>query len=214
VSNVNNTYLKNQWENVNMLEFAGKMYARVSDVLSPFVDFSAIPPEVLQRKAALGTRVHNAINQDIQGDFPVVGLQDQGYFQSFERWRSALNPVFLTTEKRMYCDEKMLTGCIDALIKLEGHDQHILVDWKTSAAESPITWPMQAMLYWYLLERTGIVVSQTALFIKLDRNGLLPKVYQYKLDSKFLGRCLQAVDDYWEEQNKNKNVALNSPESV
>jgi len=194
-----------------MLEFNGKMYARVSEVLGQFLDFSAIPPEVLKSKAALGTRIHNAIQQDIQGDFPVVSLQEHGYFQSFERWRSALKPVFLITEKRMYCHQKMLTGCIDALIKLEGHDQHILVDWKTSVSESPTTWPMQAMLYWYLLEQTGIIVSQNALFVKLDRNGGFPKVYQYKLDSKFLKNCLQEVDAYWE---KNKNVALNSSQTV
>jgi hypothetical protein len=211
MGNVNNYRIKNQSENANMLEFNGKMYARVSDVLGPFVDFSAIPPEVLQRKAALGTRVHDAINQDIQGNLPVIGLQDQGYFQSFERWRTALKPVFLITEKRMYCDHKMLTGCIDALIKLEGHDQHILVDWKTSVSESPTTWPMQAMLYWYLLDRTGIVVSKNVLFVKLDRDGGFPKVYQYKLDSNFLTTCLQAVDEYWE---KNKGVALNSTHLV
>lgn len=184
-----------------MMEHNGKVYARVSDILKPFVDFGDIDPLVLERKAALGTRVHDLIEDEIKGELPVVGLQEQGYFKSFELWNASLRPTFVMTEQRMYCDQKMITGRIDALVKLEGENEAILIDWKTSVAESPITWPMQAHLYYYLLEASGYTVGKRFLFVKLDRYGGLPKVFQYKFDSKVLSRCLQAIDQFWLTQN-------------
>ena len=185
-----------------MWEHNQKLYARVSDILKPFTDFGSIDPEVLKRKAALGTRVHEAIKQEIEGDLPVVGIHESGYFQSFELWRAAINPVFSESEKRYYCDAKMLTGCIDALIKIEGEKEAVLVDFKTSAQESPVTWPMQAHLYHYLLTESGKTVAPRFLFIKLDRFGGLPKVFQYKFDSNVRAKCLQAIDDFWKEATK------------
>jgi len=188
-----------------MLEHNGKVYARVSDIIKPFCTFGAIDKDVLERKASLGTSVHKLIQQEIDGELPIAGFQERAYFKSFELWRAAIKPVFVMTEKRIYCDHKMLTGCIDALIKLEGKDESILVDWKTSAAESPITWPMQAHLYHYLLTGQGIPVSDRFLFVKLDRFGGLPKVFQYRFDNRVFARCLQAIDDFWKI-----NVATNS----
>lgn len=187
-----------------MITHKGKVYARVSDILKPFVNFGHIDPLVLERKAALGTRIHNAIKEEIQGDLPVVKLEEQGYFKSFQLWRSALNPTFVLTEERIYCDQKMITGCVDAVAKLQSEKECVLIDWKTSASESPITWPMQAHLYFYLLKASGTIVAPRFLFVKLDRYGNLPKVFQYKFDCKLLSLCLQAVDDFW-----NKTVVQN-----
>lgn len=190
-----------------MWEHNGKPYARVSDILKKFVDFSGIDPQVLERKAALGTRVHQAIDQEIEWDFPVVGLKEQGYFQSFIRWRDAVSPAFVKTEMRCYCDKKMLTGCIDALVKLEGEEKAVLVDWKTSANESPASWPLQAHMYSYLLKEAGFDIAPRFLFVKLDKSGADPKVFEYKFDANKMSRCLQAIDEFWEENAK--NVALN-----
>lgn len=189
-----------------MLEINGKLYARVSDILRPFVDFSHIPEEVLNRKAKLGTRVHEAIHQEIQGEFSVLDLKEQGYLKSFDQWRSALNPVFIESEMRYCCDKKMLTGGIDTLVKLQGEDEAILVDWKTSVCESPITWTMQAHLYNYLLTNAGKSISDRMLFVKLDRRGEQPKVFEYRLDKVIMIKCLNAIDSFW----KSKGVAINN----
>lgn len=189
-----------------MLTRDGRVYARVSDILKPFVNFEGIDEEVLKRKAALGTRVHDAIKQEIDGELAVVLPQEQGYVQSFEKWRRALNPTFVETEVRRYCNKKMITGCIDALVKFQGEEKCVLIDWKTSVAESPITWPMQAHLYDYLLQSDGIPISHRYLFIKLDKHGNMPTVFQYKFDTNILARCFQAIDKFWKE----KTVAINS----
>jgi ATP-dependent exoDNAse (exonuclease V) beta subunit len=186
-----------------MLTHNGKPYARVSEVLQPFTNFDGISQETLERKAAIGTRIHQAVQDDIEGNFPIIVPQELGYFNSFEQWRAAMNPVFVKTEMRHYCEKKMLTGCIDALVKLEGEEKAILVDWKTSVSESP-TWVMQAHLYGYLLTDAGEEIAPRYLFVKLDKSGKMPKVFEYKFNSSMLSRCLQAVDDFW------KNVAINS----
>ena len=186
-----------------MLEYNGKPYARVSEILSPFVNFQGIPPEVLERKAIIGTHVHKAIEQEIEGDFPTVFPHEVGYFQSFEKWRNVVSPNFVRNEMRCYCHEKMLTGCIDALVKLDGEKEAILVDWKTSAVESPITWPLQGHMYTYLLQQNGFTVAPRFLFVKLDKSGNMPKVFEYKFNSNTLQRCFQAIDDFWEAQKKN-----------
>jgi len=183
-----------------MWDFEGKKYARVSDVIRPFVDFSHVPVEVLNRKAALGTRVHKAIEQEINGDMAVVGLGEQGYVQSFEQWRAEVEPVFVESERRYYCDEKMITGCIDALVEFKGTDKRILIDFKTSAQESPVTWPMQAHLYHYLASKHHNNLDSRILFLKLDRKGALPKVFIYNFDDNVIRQCMQAIDVFWEKE--------------
>jgi len=185
-----------------MWEFNGRDYARVSDVIRPFVDFGTIPKEVLERKAILGTHIHEAIDQEIKGNFPVVAAQEKGYMQSFYKWRDRILPIFLESEVRYYCDKIMVTGCIDALVKLEGEEKGILVDFKTSAQESPIVWPMQGHFYHYLLKQAGKNPAGRMLFIKLDRYGAMPKVYQYKFDGNLMNRCFQAAEDFWEKNKK------------
>ncbi len=179
----------------------GKNYVRVSDVIRPFIDFGHIPKEVLERKAKLGTRVHDAIHEDIEGNFPVMSANENGYLESFHKWRSSLSPTFLESEVRYCCDKKMVTGCIDTLIKLEREEEAILVDFKTSVQESPIAWPMQAHLYHYLISSTGKKISSRFLFVKLDRFGDYPKVFKYKFDANLMNRCYQAIDDFWKSEN-------------
>jgi hypothetical protein len=178
-----------------MLEVNGKSYLRVSEVLRPFYNFEGIDKEVLEKKAMLGRLVHECISEEIQGHFPVVSGKVVGYFKSFKRWEDTVRPHFIASEVRYCCDKKMLTGAIDALVEFEGEKEAVLVDFKTSAQESPITWPMQAHLYRYLLANAGKVIGKYCLFIKLDRYGDYPRVFQYKFNTSLTDRCLQLVDE-------------------
>ena len=182
-----------------MLEFNGKLYARVSDVIKPFTNFGGIDEKVLNAKAALGTRVHNLIKDEIDGNLPIAGIQEAGYVKSFEHWRSSVSVTFVESEMRYYCDKKMITGCIDALVKLEGNEETILVDFKTSVQESP-TWIMQAHLYHYLISSSGKCIAPRFLFLKLDKYGKLPKVFHYKFDLNVWAQCSQAIDDFWKRE--------------
>ena len=192
----------------------GKLYARVSEVIRPFLDLGKMEDDPdykqnFERKGILGTQVHEAIKDELDGLMPVLPPKSRGYFKSWDKWNKAIDPIFVKKETRFFCQRKLLTGCIDALVTLPGDDRPTLADWKTSATESPVTWPMQAHLYYYLLNANGIDVNPRFLFVKLDRYGNLPKVFQYRLDDNLMSRCIEAVDDFWK-----KNVVDNSLENV
>jgi hypothetical protein len=188
-----------------MLLYEGKNYARVSDVLRQFTDFSAIPPEVLAEKALLGTEVHQIIADHIGGQRTLSFGRSHGYYRSFLAWAEALNPKFVISERRFYCSQKMLTGAIDALISIEGAEKPILIDFKTSATESP-TWPMQAQLYRYLLEANFVEIAEYAFFIKLDKLGKNPKVFTYQNDRNLHAKCMIAIEDFWKiQENSGQN---------
>lgn len=180
-----------------MIIHEGKEYARVSDILKPFSNFSHIDPMVLQRKCDIGTHVHEAINADINEDFPILWGHALLYFKSYETWKHHTSPKFLKSEQRYFCDKKMITGCIDALITLDGSELPILLDFKTSAAESP-SWILQGHLYHYLLRSSGQQISPRIFFLKLSRNGDLPTLFEYTYSKNIMAKCNEAIDSFWE----------------
>lgn len=187
-----------------MIEFNEKKYARVSEVLSCFSDFSHIDPKVLANKQRIGTSVHKAIEDDIGGGFPTPDNDAYGYYESYEKWKMTAFPRFIKSEERYFCHEKLLTGQIDALIHYGYAFQvPVMIDFKTSAQEDKVTWPMQAHLYAYLLAVNGISVQPRYLFIKLNKKGGLPDVYEYAWSQNTHIKCMDAIDDFWK---KNHNL--------
>lgn len=179
-----------------MIKHDGKFYARVSSILKDYSDYSNIDPGVLQRKANIGSSVHQAIADDIAGKFPVPCNSGIGYFASYVAWADRMSPIFLQSEKRYFCDEKMITGQIDCLAKISC--DLVLVDFKTSASSSP-SWIMQAHLYHYLLKVNGQKTSPRMLFLKLDPYGELPQVFEFKLDLNVTAKCMNAIDSFWKK---------------
>lgn len=192
-----------------------KDHVRVSTILSwmkgedgkPLQNFSHIHPAVLDAKADVGTKVHEAIEQFFGGKFPFLPPKEMAYFNSFLKWHSIMKPKMIVQEERYYDDDKMLTGKVDGVIKMQYEKIPVLIDWKTSAAESPIIWSYQAHFYHYLLVKNGIsFLANRAMFIKLDSKGNNPKVFTYHIDEETTKYLLSQVDKFWEE---NKNVDLN-----
>lgn len=176
-------------------------YVRVSTVLSSLQDFSHIPVDVLSAKADLGSSVHASIEDFLHGEFPIVTGREIGYFNSFCKWYEVMCPNVIHAERRYWDDLKSLTGQIDVIVKLKGHDESILVDWKTSAQESSLVWPLQAHLYFYLLKQNFISVAPYFFFIRLHPRGLLPYVHRYEFSEKTLSYVLHLVDSYWKKKS-------------
>lgn len=187
------------------MEYEGKIYARVSEVLSPFTSFDHIDPKVLRRKAELGTAVHEAIHDFLIGEAPIVPMEGQGYFDSFLAWNNALKPEFLEMEQRYYSDELRLTGMMDALIKMPYSNEIMLVDYKTSVQESPTVWPMQGCLYRKLLALNGKKTADRVLFLRLHKEGDLPRPHIYYHNAYEELKCLEAVKKFWGKQDKLDN---------
>ena len=190
-----------------MIEHNGKSYARVTEILAPFTNFGHIDPAVLNAKAAIGTKVHEAIHELVTGTFPVIEGRALRYVQCFERWRELIKPEFVLSEERFFDDELMITGAIDALVRLPGETELTLIDFKTAAVESPVTWPMQAHLYGRLCHRSGRSIgsiSNRYLFLRLNDKLDLPAVHVYQYQDNTMNRCLAAVADFWQLRDANR----------
>ena len=169
----------------------------VTQALSPFSDFSGINPEVLQRAAERGSRVHRACAAYASG-FPALGLhaEDRGYFISFIKWFDKYVNKVLMIEKRL---ESPLgyTGQLDLVCWLIDN-RCCLVDYKTPALESP-TWKAQIAAYCELalteLDSFQPTLKIEGMALMLNKEGKPAKgiVYQYQVDdfAAFLS-CLNA----------------------
>lgn len=180
-----------------MIEHNGKEYARVTEILQPFNDFSMIDPEVLEHKKNIGTSVHKAIDDFSMGEFPILAADEVGYFNSYLKWAEYVKPVYIVREKRYFDDDLMITGQVDGLVRLEGSQEIIVLDYKTSATESPIVWPMQGHMYHYMASKE-CNISNRIIFLKLDKKGGIPIAYTYKYDQNMMNKCKIAIDKFYE----------------
>lgn len=190
----------------SMLEYQGIQYARVTEVLKPFTSFDHIDPVVLQRKAELGSHVHDAIHDCCRGEAPVLTANAYGYFESFQHWKDVIKPEFIRLEQRLYCKSLRLTGQLDALVKMPYEDLPVILDYKTSSQESPTVWPMQAHLYNQLLKANGISCSDRFLFLKLNKDGKPPAAFVYYFDAYTHQVCMKAVHDFWKSHHVHVDI--------
>lgn len=168
-------------------------YTRVSSILSivpSHVDgaftypLQHIDKEMLSNKAYLGSNVHAAIHAHVEGDIFPLSEQEQGYFESYLKWEAASQVQCMETELRLYCDGMKVTGCIDMLGQIAGRSGSCLVDFKCTVAEDAKKWVLQATLYSLLLGNNRFGHVQSALFVRLNKNGELPTVYEYKIGNE------------------------------
>lgn len=178
------------------IEHNGKRYARCTAIISDPTKFDHIDPAVLKAKCALGTEVHEFIENEIKDEFFPVSQAAALYCASFQKWSKALEPEFLHSEERYYDDERLITGKIDCIVSIAGSFP-TLVDFKTSALEDKSGWPRQAHMYFYLLKQNGITIAPRFLFVKLDKRGGFPQVYEYRFDFSVNATCMQMIEDFW-----------------
>lgn len=193
-----------------LYEYNGKLYVRASHLSKDENDFIGIPEEVIKAKGNIGTLVHKAIDDEINGKYPYVPIEfmekTNGYIESFRRWRDKLQVQFVETSKRYFCEELMLTGELDALICFVAGGTPMLIDFKTSANESPRAWTRQGHFYHYLLETNGKAVKEKICFIKLNKDGLLPKVIEYKYDINTRNWCIAKAKAFWEAEKNCEEI--------
>lgn len=172
-------------------------YIRVSEILRHLKDFSHIDPEVLQNKCIIGTNVHKAIEDDLSGEFPCIEESPPSYYHSFMHWKNTFNPLCVLKEERLYCHKLKITGQIDAIMKFPGDEARFLIDFKTSANECPLTWPLQAHFYYYLYRANyKEPIANRFIFLKLDKKGGMPRAFNYFYDENTMQRCFKELTIY------------------
>lgn len=176
-------------------------YVRVTEFLYPFSGLNKVDEIILENAAKRGTRVHSICEAIAQG----LGEWDvepayEGYVQSFKHWWGEGSEIEVM-EKRFYCDELMVTGQIDMILRRD--DKLILTDLKTSANESK-TWSVQGSAYIYLARKAGYDINHME-FIKLNKNGKPPRVFSYEPDIPFFKKSLEVYKYFFKRTQVTKN---------
>jgi len=180
-------------------------YTRATEVLSQWDKFSMIDSEIFEKKTILGTNVHEAIANYYRGIPTELTEQEQKYFDSFYGWNAISGIEVLDFERRMYDETRMLTGAMDLLAKL-GEDL-VLVDWKCSYNADKLGWPLQASFYMQLLKSSGYGEVNKAIFVKLDKEGCFPKLFEFEQSEELIALTNAALLLYryqkpWIEKRK------------
>lgn len=154
-------------------------YRRVTEILSPFTDFSMIAPHVLENAADRGSRTHHFCELYIKNLLIEPVDEDcKPYFESFVQWYDFVVDKVLHVEKRFYCDDWRITGQVDLICKLKNSDSVYIVDLKTPQSSSK-TWQLQTAAYKYLAEKNlGIEIDYRGCLM-LRKDGEVPKMCGY-----------------------------------
>lgn len=173
----------------------------MSTIMKPLSDevYGSIDQQVLDRAAGKGTIVHNAIDTYLEFGFKDIPEELIGYFDAFLRWFDDETPEVVATERRVYHKALRYAGTCDLLCVIGG--KLTLVDYKTSYAIQPMTYPIQLEGYSRAWETHGVKVEeQIILHLKKDgrysvhRYPSTPETYSvlyslatlYNYRSKFL----------------------------
>ena len=182
---------------------------RVTNVISPFTGIEFIPEHILSNAAGRGTLTHACIEGILQGfeDVDVVP-EVQPYLQSFKSFWEESSYTFeggrLILERRLFCDEKMITGQVDLIIEME--DKTILIDWKTSSRPQK-SWALQGAAYKYLAEINGFENVESILFVRLKKDGKPPVLTRHTThdeDIETFFKCLELYRWFKMKTTRNK----------
>jgi hypothetical protein len=169
---------------------------RVTEVLSPYQDFSMIREDVLMRAAERGTEVHQACSAYALGAWVRPLKADaQGYFDSFKRWFDHYVEHVYFTEKELIDRDLGFYGHPDFYLLLSDKSR-MVVDIKTPASEA-VTWKAQISAYQHLVEKNvGANGNIHSMSLRLMKDGGVARgnVYQYSADD--FAAFLSALNAY------------------
>ena len=183
-------------------------YIRVSEILSIVPSIISEKPTtfgyplhnidqtVLSNKADIGSSVHAAIDHQAKGDFFPLKESEQGYYNSYLQWAKFVELKPIETELRLYEEGMKITGGIDMLAILKGSPKWRLIDFKCTVSEDAKKWSLQAALYSMIIAQNDMGIMLDALFVKLDKNGEMPEVYEYKITNELQVAALSFYNAY------------------
>jgi hypothetical protein len=150
----------------------------VTEALSPFNDFSKVPPALLEEAKLRGTLAHNLFaSYALDLWIPTVPENCIGYFDSFRRWFDATVVEVVEVEKRITHPLHHFKGRLDLLCIIKGDDGLMLLDHKTPLALQK-SWRVQCAAYKKLadLEYQNIIRTGS---LRLSREGKPAKLEEY-----------------------------------
>ena len=158
------------------------MNKSVTKVLGNYVDFSAIPDQILHRACQRGTAVHSACAALAVGAYVPVPTHLSGYVVSFKNWFESFVAKTLVIEQRFYDHALGYDGQPDFVFEMITGTIN-LVDIKTPVTESK-TWCAQLAAYKVLVEDNLPIKIDRCMALQLRENGSEAKAipYDYTVD--------------------------------
>lgn len=168
-------------------------YLRVTQVISPYKDFSSIPQEVVLEASLRGEEVHRLAYlyaNNILIEKPAEYVKN--YFFSFKEWFDTYVEEVILSEERISCDKLMLTGCPDLVVRIKGSKDLVLVDLKTPQVHCK-TWRPQTAAYKMLLRDVLGVNCERRLVVMPRKDGskaVVKEHLKHELDEKIFMNLL------------------------
>jgi len=154
------------------------LYPRVTDILSPYTDFSMVPDHVLSRATERGRKVHAIIAAMLQDLWiPKIDPECAGYIASFQIWKEQFVEEVIYVEHEFVDPIYGFLGHVDFFGKLRKLG-YALLDWKTPVSLQK-AWRLQMAAYKRLLHLADKNMDLTA-SLQLDPNGGIPKMVRYE----------------------------------
>lgn len=124
--------------------FLGAVVPSVTQVLAPLVDFSRVPPDVLEAKRELGTMVHEACHYWDEDDLDIdcIPAAVEPYLTAWQKFKAETRAEVLLCERRVFDPMLMYAGTLDRVLLIDGIKW--LVDLKTSFSTPASAGPQTA----------------------------------------------------------------------
>ena len=166
----------------------------VTQVLSPYSDFSHIPAAVLEAASARGTAVHDVCATIARG-LPVMNQPPEtiGYVDSYRRWFDLMVDEVLMVETRLVDIDFGYNGEPDLVIRAK-NQEIILVDNKTPV-QLIKSWRLQCAAYCALVSKNGIVPVRSG-SLRLHPDGGIARMDYYDNNQGDFNLFLQALNLY------------------
>lgn len=166
----------------------------VTEILSPFSDFSRISPSVLEHAAERGTLVHDICARLAKGIWvpdSEIGEECAGYVDSFKKWLDSQVQEVILMHERLVDERLFYSGEIDIFVRLKS-DTHALIDLKTPIALQRV-WAGQLAGYRNLLI-VNKYIPEACGSLRLDPNGKAPKMKWYESSLDDFNAFLSALN--------------------
>jgi len=148
-------------------------YPRVTEILSPYYDFSQVSEGTLLGAQYRGTVVHRCCLTMAKGLF-VPKCEYDGYFRSFVRWLKECVKTVIAVEPELISESLGFMGHPDLIVEMRGDDFLSLPDLKTPQQKQRL-WEAQVAAYTILAEQNNYVPIGKAGSLRLDKNGGVAK---------------------------------------
>lgn len=148
----------------------------VTKILSPWSDFSRVPPDVLAKAVDRGIKVHAACRALVYGLWPLVDVDTLAYITSFAGWLESSHFQVIASEIELADHNLGFCGHPDLIGEIAG--EKIVIDLKTPATVAP-TWRLQLAAYRHLATlHLNFPVNRVAT-LRLSRDGKQPIFDEY-----------------------------------